>query len=81
MVRKHSKLIGKTILDDDESPDDLEMDSGFWHDIIDLYFVRSRESRGREDDDLIFFVRKLVSSLLYELQSSVNPMDKWWNLM
>ncbi|KAI3465240.1 hypothetical protein Pfo_021903 [Paulownia fortunei] len=61
MVRKHSKLIGKTILDDDEDEtlDDLEMDSGFWHDIIDLYFVRSRESRGREDDDLIFFVRKM----------------------
>ncbi|GFQ06195.1 hypothetical protein PHJA_002763500 [Phtheirospermum japonicum] len=57
MVRKHSKLIGKTILDgdEDESSGDLEMDSGFWRDIIDLYFVRSRESRGREDDDLVFF--------------------------
>ncbi|KAL3617866.1 hypothetical protein CASFOL_038187 [Castilleja foliolosa] len=61
MVRKHSKLIGKTILDgdEDESSGDLEMDSAFWHDIIDLYFVRSRESRGREDDDLVFFVRKM----------------------
>ncbi|KAL2232687.1 UNVERIFIED_CONTAM: hypothetical protein Sindi_1448700 [Sesamum indicum] len=58
MVRKHSKLIGQTILEENET-DDVEMDSAFWHDILDLYFVRSRESRGREDDDLIFFVRKL----------------------
>lgn len=61
MVRKHSKLIGKTILDEEETPGDLEMDTGFWHDIMDLYFVRSRESRGREDDDLVFFVKKMVS--------------------
>ncbi|KAH6796149.1 hypothetical protein C2S51_037135, partial [Perilla frutescens var. frutescens] len=59
MVRKHSKLLGQTILNEGDSPDDLEMDSSFWHDIIDLYFVRSRESRGREDDDLIFFVKKM----------------------
>ncbi|XP_057784928.1 uncharacterized protein LOC131010692 isoform X3 [Salvia miltiorrhiza] len=35
------------------------MDPSFWHNVIDSYFVRSRESRGREDDDLIFFVRKM----------------------
>lgn len=73
MVRKHSKLLGKTVLDEEETPDDLEMDSGFWNNIIDLYFVCSRESRGREEDDLIFFVRKMVSPFLYILQSSVNP--------
>ncbi|KAL8494601.1 hypothetical protein ACS0TY_025438 [Phlomoides rotata] len=61
MVRKHSKLLGKTVLDEEETPDDLEMDSGFWHNIIDMYFVCSRESRGREEDDLIFFVRKMNS--------------------
>ncbi|KAG6400363.1 hypothetical protein SASPL_137191 [Salvia splendens] len=37
------------------------MDPSFWHNIIDSYFVRSRESRGREDDDLLFFVRKMNS--------------------
>ncbi|KAL3840500.1 hypothetical protein ACJIZ3_025091 [Penstemon smallii] len=58
MVRKHSKLIGQSLLDEDETSD-VEMDSKFWHDIIDLYFVRGRESRGRQDDDLLFFVRKL----------------------
>ncbi|XP_073306586.1 uncharacterized protein [Primulina huaijiensis] len=58
MVRKHSKLIGKTVLDEEETSD-VEMDSGFWRDVIDLYFVRGRVSRGRQDDDLIFFVRKM----------------------
>lgn len=71
MVRKHSKLIGKTILDDEETSD-VEIDSGFWQGIIDLYFVRGRESRGRQDDDLIFFVRKMVFSDLYNMLSSVN---------
>ncbi|KAL1546872.1 hypothetical protein AAHA92_23413 [Salvia divinorum] len=59
IIRKHSKSIGQTILGEEESQDDLEMDPSFWHSIVDLYFVRSRESRGREDDDLIFFVRKM----------------------
>ncbi|XP_057784926.1 uncharacterized protein LOC131010692 isoform X1 [Salvia miltiorrhiza] len=59
IIRKHSKSIGQTILDEEESQDDLEMDPSFWHNVIDSYFVRSRESRGREDDDLIFFVRKM----------------------
>ncbi|XP_073020767.1 uncharacterized protein [Primulina eburnea] len=58
MVRKHSKLIGKTVLDEEETTD-VEMDSGFWRDVIDLYFVHGRVSRGRQDDDLIFFVRKM----------------------
>lgn len=57
MVRKHSKSIAETTLNEDETLEEVEMDSAFWHDIIDLYFVRYRESRGREDDDLIFFVR------------------------
>ncbi|XP_073144673.1 uncharacterized protein [Henckelia pumila] len=58
MVRKHSKLIGKTVLDEEETSD-VEMDSGFWRGVMDLYFVRGRMSRGRQDDDLIFFVRKM----------------------
>ncbi|XP_073031376.1 uncharacterized protein [Primulina eburnea] len=58
MVRKHSKLIGKTILEEEETSD-VEMDSGFWRGIIDLYFVRGRESQGRQDDDMMFFVRKM----------------------
>ncbi|KAA8528442.1 hypothetical protein F0562_035797 [Nyssa sinensis] len=58
MVRKHSNLSGKTIVDEQDASD-VEMDSQFWHDIMDSYFVRSRESRGRQDDDLVFFVRKM----------------------
>ncbi|KAL6511654.1 hypothetical protein OROGR_021251 [Orobanche gracilis] len=65
MVRKHSKLIRETVLGDgeDETLDDVEMDSLFWHDIINMCFVQSREARGHEDDDLIFFVRKVSLQL------------------
>lgn len=59
MVKKHSNLIGKTIVDEQDSTD-VEVDSGFWHDVFDLYFIRSKESRGLQDDDLLFFVRKMV---------------------
>ncbi|KAL6511691.1 hypothetical protein OROGR_021288 [Orobanche gracilis] len=62
MVRKHSKLI-KEGNDEDETLDDVEMDSLFWHDIINMFFVQSREARGHEDDDLIFFVRKVSLQL------------------
>ncbi|CAI9115995.1 OLC1v1017034C4 [Oldenlandia corymbosa var. corymbosa] len=58
MVKKHSKLLEKNSVDQDDASD-LEMDSRFWHDIMDLYFVRGRESRGRQEDDMMFFVRKM----------------------
>ncbi|KAI8550109.1 hypothetical protein RHMOL_Rhmol06G0078900 [Rhododendron molle] len=58
MVKKHSKLLGKTLVDEDDASD-VEMDLRFWHDVMDLYFIRGRESRGRQDDDLVFFVRKM----------------------
>ncbi|RWR73927.1 hypothetical protein CKAN_00223600 [Cinnamomum micranthum f. kanehirae] len=53
MVRKHSKFLENTIVEQDAS--DVEVDSQFWHDVLDLYFIRNRESKGRQDDDLIFF--------------------------
>lgn len=59
MVKKHSDLIGKTIVDEQDASD-VEMDSKFWHNIFDLYFIRGKESRGRQDDDIIFLVRKMV---------------------
>ncbi|OVA09420.1 Protein of unknown function DUF2045 [Macleaya cordata] len=59
MVKKHSNLLGKTVVDDaEQDASDVEMDSHFWHDILELYFILGRESRGRQEDDLIFFVRK-----------------------
>lgn len=64
MVKKHSNSLGKTVVEenqDNDGYDDVELDSGFWHDVFDLYFVRGKESRGRQDDDLIFFVRKYSS--------------------
>lgn len=63
MVKKHSKSLGKTSLDEQEASD-VEMDSNFWHGVFDVYFVRCMESRRRQDDDLLFFVRKLVCSFL-----------------
>ncbi|XP_022768615.1 uncharacterized protein KIAA0930 homolog isoform X2 [Durio zibethinus] len=57
MVKKHSNLLGKTTVEEQDASD-VEMDGQFWHDVFDLYFVRGKESRGRQDDDLIFFVRK-----------------------
>ncbi|MED6130704.1 hypothetical protein PIB30_003283 [Stylosanthes scabra] len=60
MVKTHSNLIGKTVVEEEDASD-VEMDMKFWHDVFDLYFVRGKESRGRQDDDLVFFVRKLVS--------------------
>lgn len=58
MVKKHSNLLGKT-KDEEQDASDVEMDPIFWHDVLDLYFVHSKEPRGQQDDDLIFFVRKL----------------------
>ncbi|XP_021687334.2 uncharacterized protein LOC110669824 [Hevea brasiliensis] len=58
MVKKHSTLIGKGTLDDRDASD-VEMDGRFWYDMLDLYFIRGKESRGRQDDDLVFFVGKM----------------------
>eukprot|EP00257_Ricinus_communis_P026086 XP_025013500.1 uncharacterized protein LOC8265261 isoform X2 [Ricinus communis] len=57
MVKKHSTLLGKSTEVDDAT--DVEMDGHFWYDMLDLYFIRGRESRGRQDDDLVFFVKKM----------------------
>ncbi|XP_065881233.1 uncharacterized protein [Euphorbia lathyris] len=58
MVKKHSTLLGKTTVSEQDGSD-VEMDGQFWHDVMDLYFIRGKESRGRHDDDLVFFVRKM----------------------
>lgn len=58
MVKKNSKMLGQTIVEDEETSD-VETDPVFWHDIMDVYFIRGRESRGRQEDDLVFFVKKL----------------------
>ena len=63
MVKKNSKLLGRTVVDEQDSSD-VEMDQRFWHDVLDLYFFRSKESRRKQDDDLVFLVRKLVQVLL-----------------
>lgn len=63
MVKKHSNSIGQTEVEEQDASD-VEMDPRFWHEVMDLYFIRGKESRGRQDDDLVFFVRKVVQFLL-----------------
>ncbi|KAL6296104.1 hypothetical protein ACE6H2_004246 [Prunus campanulata] len=72
MVKKHSSLLGKTVVDADDVSD-VEMDHKFWHDVLDLYFIRGKDSRGRQDDDLVFFVRKLSSYGHGSSDESVSP--------
>jgi len=57
MVKKHSNLLGKPVVDEqqgDDACDDVELDHRFWHDVFDLYFVRGKETRGRQSVLLIF---------------------------
>lgn len=78
MVKKHSNSLGKTVVEehqDNDGYDDVELDSGFWHDVFDLYFVRGKESRGRQDDDLIFFVRKYVCLLVFSFSFSSKQIE------
>lgn len=63
IVKKHSVLLRKESVDD-QDVSDVEKNHGFWHDVMELYFVTGKEARRRLDDDLIFFVRKTVGSLL-----------------
>ncbi|XP_050236998.1 uncharacterized protein LOC126686792 isoform X2 [Mercurialis annua] len=58
MVKKHSRLLIKST-EQEVSATDVEMDLYFWYDMLDLYFIRGKESRGRQDDDLVFFVKTM----------------------
>ena len=60
MVKKHSQLIGWTVVEAEDDPSDVEMDDKFWHEMLDLFFVRGRVSKSREEDDLVFFVNNMV---------------------
>ncbi|KAM0824517.1 hypothetical protein ACQ4PT_070155 [Festuca glaucescens] len=60
MVKKHSHLIGWTVVEAEDDPSDVEMDDEFWHEMLDLFFVRGRVSKSREEDDLVFFVNSMV---------------------
>ncbi|KAM0824518.1 hypothetical protein ACQ4PT_070155 [Festuca glaucescens] len=59
MVKKHSHLIGWTVVEAEDDPSDVEMDDEFWHEMLDLFFVRGRVSKSREEDDLVFFVNSM----------------------
>ncbi|KAJ8762455.1 hypothetical protein K2173_007894 [Erythroxylum novogranatense] len=55
MVKKHSTML----VNSEPEGSDVVMDSRFWCDVFDLYFVRGKESTKRQDDDLLFFVKKM----------------------
>jgi len=78
MVKKHSNLLGKTIVDEQDTSD-IEMDQGFWHNILNLYFIQATESRRRQDDDLIFFVRKMVLVwYFFDININISLRVGWW---
>ncbi|KAH9605708.1 hypothetical protein KSS87_018025 [Heliosperma pusillum] len=58
MVKKHSNILRKTVIDEQDASD-IQVNQGYWHDALNLYFILSKESRGSQDDDLIFFVRQM----------------------
>lgn len=58
-MKKHSNLLGESVHDLLDASD-VEMDDEFWHEILDFYFIRGRVSKGRQEDDLLFFVRSTV---------------------
>ncbi|KAF8689265.1 hypothetical protein HU200_042056 [Digitaria exilis] len=59
MVKKHSHLIGWTIVDAEDDASDAGMDDKFWHEMLDLFFVRGGLSKRSEEDDLVFFVNNM----------------------
>ncbi|KAF3677377.1 hypothetical protein T459_23770 [Capsicum annuum] len=59
MVKKKSDMLVKANNKEVEIASDVEMDPGFWRDTMDLYFIQDKESRGLQQDNLIFFVNKI----------------------
>jgi hypothetical protein len=57
MVKKQSKFLRENDGQDSMSSGSSAMDSQFWYEMLDLYFLRGNVSKGHEEDDLIFFVR------------------------
>ncbi|XP_020591122.1 uncharacterized protein LOC110031984 [Phalaenopsis equestris] len=57
MVKKYSNFSEST--SDDQDASDSKMDERFWHEVLDMYFVRGAASKERLEDDLIFFVRNM----------------------
>ncbi|CAN6311697.1 unnamed protein product [Urochloa humidicola] len=73
MVKKHSHLIGWTIVDADDDASDVGMDDKFWHEMLDLFFVRGGKSERSEEDDLVFFVNNMLEKVI-----NVNTAEVDW---
>ncbi|KAK4801902.1 hypothetical protein SAY86_000105 [Trapa natans] len=82
MVKKHLDMMGKTIIDEPDVSN-AEMDSKFWHDVFDLYFVQGKESRGRQDDDIVFLVRKMALQGCRDNTDGISPffVRRWASKM
>ncbi|XP_031483775.1 uncharacterized protein LOC116253138 isoform X2 [Nymphaea colorata] len=76
IVRKHSNLLGQTVVDEQGSSDP-EMDERFWHEMLDMYFIRGREPKGCHEDDLIFFV-KLMNMHGYGFNDNVDGVSPYF---
>lgn len=68
IVKEHSNLLRKTVVDISQDTFDVEVDQKFWHDVLDSYFIGGRESKEQQDDDLLFFVREMVFCLNFMQQ-------------
>ncbi|WOL13813.1 hypothetical protein Cni_G22593 [Canna indica] len=75
MVKKHSNLLGESIHD---TPD-VGMDNEFWHEVLDLYFIRGRVSKGRQEDDLVFFAWTVKYMMLTKLNKQLSGEEWSWN--
>lgn len=62
MVKKHSELLRQNTVEE-KDVSDVGKNHGFWHDVMEHYFVNGKEARKRLDDDLIFFVKNTVCLL------------------
>ncbi|CAA6657689.1 unnamed protein product [Spirodela intermedia] len=59
MVKQHSKFLREGMIDEDDTSD-VEMDVKFWYEMLDLYFIRGRESKGECSP---YFVRRWAAKL------------------
>jgi Uncharacterized conserved protein (DUF2045) len=62
MVKKQSKFLRDNDGQDSMSSGSSTMDPRFWHEMLDLYFMRRNVSKGHQEDDLVFFVRAKVGN-------------------
>jgi hypothetical protein len=63
IVRKHSSFLKTRLVSGGaNNGEENELDTRFWRELVDMFFVRGMSDlKGTQDDDLVFFVRNEVS--------------------